>query len=94
MIKLQAKISGEFRNPTGAARFTTIRSYISTNRKQHQPIHQHLRNLFTPTGPWLPLRAYGLVRDGGLAGEGEGPAVDVVGQDAGGEPGAVGVEVP
>lgn len=54
MIKLQAKISGEFRNPTGAARFATIRSYISTNRKQHQPIHQHLRNLFTPTGPWLP----------------------------------------
>jgi transposase len=54
MVKLQAKISGEFRSPTGAARFATIRSYISTNRKQHQPIHQHLKNLFTPTGAWLP----------------------------------------
>lgn len=54
MIKLQAKISGEFRSNTGATRFATIRSYISTNRKQHQPIHHHLRNLFTPTGAWLP----------------------------------------
>ncbi len=54
MIKLQAKISGEFPSPTGAARFTTIRSYISTNRKQHQPIHHHLKDLFTPTGAWLP----------------------------------------
>jgi len=54
MIKLQARISGEFRNPTGAARFATIRSYISTNRKQAQPIHRHLRDLFTPTGAWLP----------------------------------------
>ena len=54
MIKLQAKISGEFRSPTGAARFAAIRSYISTNRKQHQPIHAHLRDLFTPTGAWLP----------------------------------------
>ena len=54
MIKLQAKISGEFRNPTGAARFAAIRSYISTNRKNRQPTHQHLRDLFTPTGPWLP----------------------------------------
>lgn len=47
MIKLQAKISGEFRSPSGAARFATIRSYISTNRKQAQPIHRHLRDLFT-----------------------------------------------
>lgn len=54
MIKLQAKISGEFRSPTGAARFAAIRSYISTNRKQHQPIHRHLKNLYTPTGAWLP----------------------------------------
>ena len=54
MIKLQAKISGEFRSPTGAARFAAIRSYISTNRKQDQPLHAHLRDLFTPTGAWLP----------------------------------------
>jgi len=50
----QAKISGEFRSHTGAARFATIRSYISTNRKQNRNIHQHLKNLFTPTGAWLP----------------------------------------
>ena len=55
MIKLQAKISGEFRSQTGAARFAAIRSYISTNRKQAQNIHQHLKNLYTPTGAWLPL---------------------------------------
>ncbi len=54
MLKLQAKISGEFRSPTGAARYATIRSYISTNRKQDQPLHAHLRDLFTPTGAWLP----------------------------------------
>ena len=54
MIKLQAKISGEFRSPTGAARFAAIRSYISTNRKQTQPIHHHLKDLFNPTGAWLP----------------------------------------
>lgn len=57
MIKLQAKISGEFRSPTGAARFAAIRSYIATNRKQRQPIHQHLRDLFNPTGAWLPAPA-------------------------------------
>lgn len=54
MIKLQAKISGEFRSPTGAARFAAIRSYISTARKHTQPIHRHLKDLFTPTGAWLP----------------------------------------
>jgi len=57
MIKLQSKISGEFRSPKGAARFAAIRSYISTNRKQAQPIHGHLRDLFTPTGAWLPAPA-------------------------------------
>ncbi len=57
MVKLQAKISGEFRSPKGAARFAAIRSYISTNRKQAQAIHQHLKNLYTPTGAWLPTTA-------------------------------------
>lgn len=54
MVKLQAKISGEFRSRAGIARFATIRSYISTNRKQDQRIHRHLKDLFTPTGAWLP----------------------------------------
>ncbi|MGH9286162.1 MAG: IS66 family transposase, partial [Acidimicrobiales bacterium] len=53
MVKLQAKISGEFRSKEGAARFAVIRSYISTNRKQAQAIHQHLKDLYTPTGAWL-----------------------------------------
>jgi transposase len=57
MIKLQAKISGEFRSINGATRFAAIRSYISTNRKQTQPIHRHLKDLFTPTGAWLPTPA-------------------------------------
>ena len=54
MVKLQAKISGEFRSQHGAARFTAVRSYISTNRKQAQNIHHHLRDLYTPIGAWLP----------------------------------------
>ncbi|MGH9157522.1 MAG: IS66 family transposase [Acidimicrobiales bacterium] len=54
MVKLQAKISGEFRSKKGAERFAAIRSYISTNRKQAQAIHQHLKDLYTPTGAWLP----------------------------------------
>lgn len=54
MVKLQAKISGEFRSRTGAERFAAIRSYIATNRKQAQNIHQHLKNLYTPAGAWLP----------------------------------------
>jgi len=54
MVKLQAKISGEFRSRDGIARFAIIRSYISTNRKQDQRIHRHLKDLFTPTGAWLP----------------------------------------
>lgn len=57
MVKLQAKISGEFRSRDGVKRFATIRSYISTNRKQGQRVHQHLKDLFTPTGAWLPSPA-------------------------------------
>jgi len=57
MVKLQAKISGEFRSKKGAERFAAIRSYISTNRKQAQNIHQHLKDLYTPAGAWLPAAA-------------------------------------
>jgi len=55
MVKLQAKISGEFRSHKGADRFAAIRSYIATNRKQAQNIHHHLKDLYTPAGAWLPV---------------------------------------
>lgn len=51
MVKLQQKISGTFRTPTGAQRFATIRSYIETGRKHgHNPIDL-LADLFTGH-PW------------------------------------------
>ena len=38
MIKLQQKTSGGFRTASGAARFCRIRSYLSSARKQRQPL--------------------------------------------------------
>lgn len=61
MVKLQAKISGEFRSRTGAERFAAIRSYIATNGKQTQNIHQHLKDLYAPTDDWLPVATSCLV---------------------------------
>lgn len=54
MVKVQAKISGEFRSHQGAERFAAIRSYIATTRQHDHNIHQHLKHLHTPTGAWLP----------------------------------------
>ncbi|MFV0523457.1 MAG: transposase [Acidimicrobiales bacterium] len=55
MIKLQAKISGEFRSPSGAARFATIRSYISTNQPQTAPTHPPTHPpALHPNRAWLP----------------------------------------
>jgi transposase len=53
MVKLQQKISGCWRSQDGAATFCSIRSYISTARKQGQNVIDVLRRAFHGS-PWLP----------------------------------------
>jgi transposase len=53
MIRLQQKISGGWRSETGADAFLTVRSYLSTTRKQHRNALAVLRDIFTGT-PWIP----------------------------------------
>jgi transposase len=53
MVKLQQKISGCFRTMEGAQRYLTVRSYISTARKQGQDTLGVLSALARGT-PWLP----------------------------------------
>lgn len=55
MIKVKQKVSGSFRTLEGAERFATIRSYISTLRKQGQSVFENLKaaiigNPFIPAG--------------------------------------------
>jgi transposase len=54
MVKIQAKISGEFRSLHGAQRFADIRSYISTTIKHGLHTLDNLTRLYTPEGAWLP----------------------------------------
>ncbi len=56
MIKLQQKISGCWRTITGAEHFLTIRFYLSTANKQHQPITDALTALATRQR-WMRARA-------------------------------------
>jgi transposase/uncharacterized coiled-coil protein SlyX len=60
MVKIQAKISGEFRSLHGAQRFADIRSYIATTIKHGLNTLDNLARLYTPEGAWLPP----LVTDG------------------------------
>ena len=53
MVKLQQKISGTWRTLEGARDYCAIRSYLSTMKKQGQPLLAGLRLLFEG-GVWLP----------------------------------------
>lgn len=53
MIKVKQKISGSFRTFEGAKLFTTIRSYISTARKQGRSVFQDLKSAIVGN-PFIP----------------------------------------
>jgi len=57
MVKVQQKISGCFRSGQGATAFCRIRGYLSTLRKQGQPMLAALEGLFSGTPPLPALRA-------------------------------------
>lgn len=58
MVKLQQKISGCWRTPGGASAFLSLRSYVSTARKQGERPLAALAQLASGR-PWLPDPAPG-----------------------------------
>lgn len=56
MVKLQQKISGCWRTPTGADHFLALRAYLSTARKQGRHIINALTHL-AAHDPWIPQSA-------------------------------------
>ncbi len=56
MVKLQQKISGCWRAPTGADHFLALRAYLSTARKQRRDLLDALTRLATHD-PWIPQAA-------------------------------------
>jgi transposase len=57
MVKLQQKISGTFRSDEGASCFCRIRGYISTLKKNEQPVLSCLVGAFDGN-PFIPLGAH------------------------------------
>ena len=54
IIKVKQKVSGCFRSPTHAKYFATIRGYISTLKKNKQPVLHNIQQAFLQK-PYIPI---------------------------------------